>query len=194
VEEGAPHPCADLDLIVIAPHNRWLTIEALLSEVLSAQPWLVDVQPHTLDSANSCLPSRLLLHTRSQLLCGKEQEFRPVAANDQTMRAHLRRYGAAILPDCLDGPKSLRLCQLKQITRSFGCLAFSQGENFSRDIATCLFYAEELSPQSGRMLWSCWDQVCEEEEPAPFDIAFIRTSLIQLSEDIYGWSRKVYTY
>ncbi len=70
VEEGAPHPCADLDLIVIAPQKRWLIIEALLSEVLSAQPWLVDVQPHTLDSASSCLPSRLLLHTRSLLLCG----------------------------------------------------------------------------------------------------------------------------
>ena len=167
LEELEPHPRADLDVVLVAPYECWSTVEQGLRPLVAQELRVVDVQPMTPEDAHACIPTRLLLHTRSFQVHGEEERFDAVPANADTMRAHLRRYGASVLPDVLDSVRARRVCELKQLTRSFGVFGFLQDGRFTRDIRCCLDVAHRLAPEAGQTLEACWAAVDGIDEPLP---------------------------
>lgn len=167
IEDLEPHPQADLDIVLLAPYEYWSGVERALGPMVARESREVDVHPMTPDDAHACVPTRLLLHTRSLQVHGEEERFRAVPANADTMRAHLRRYGASELPDVLDSVRSRRVCELKQLTRSFGVFGFLQEGRFSRDIRCCLNVAHRLAPEAAQTLEACWATVDGSDDPLP---------------------------
>ena len=84
------------------------------------------------------------------------------------MRDHARRLGVWKLPARLSPRLVRRVCELKQATRAFGVWRFCAGGPFSRDLATCLDYADVLAPDAGARLRQAW---CAVNSGSELDIA-----------------------
>lgn len=160
LEETLPHARADLDLVVVADEveEKRRSWEVLRPWAL-AQPIQVDLMGHLRAEIVARPEFRLLLATRARRVLGPPRTWTPVPADDATMRAHARAYAVSMIRTPLSGGSRMRVCALKQLTRAFGVWAFTTGRPFSRDVATCILYAEVLAPGVGAALRDAWTRV-----------------------------------
>ncbi len=160
LEEAQPHPSADIDIIMVCDNQRpdEMFIKQLL-EQLSILDRDVDLSILSAAEAQRSIQHRLLLHTRSVRLCGKARHFDPVAANLDTMKAHLCAYAPSFPPDIFVASLRSRVSALKNLTRCFGVFMFVAGGRFTRDVPTCIEHACALKQDIGQMLRSAWRDV-----------------------------------
>lgn len=176
LEEEVPHVRADLDLVVVADtvddkRRSW----EVLRPWAQAQPWDVDLMGHLTTEVEATPEFRLLLSTRACRVLGPARRWAPVPADQATMRAHARRYGPRMIRSPLVGLRRERVCALKLLTRTFGVWAFDEGLPFSRDIATCVAYAEALASDAGEQLRAAWACV---DADVPIDVSDVRRALL----------------
>ena len=177
LEESLPHPSADLDMVCVVddPSVRlaaWRAIEPWIRR----QTWQVDAHATRAVDVDACGATRLLLATRSLRVLGPPLAFRPVPADWSTMHDHGLRYGVWRVPDNLAIGVRARVAELKALTRAWGVLRFLEDGVFSRDVATCLRWAEQASPTHGAVLRNAWTTV---GEPRPRRVADIRDALLR---------------
>jgi hypothetical protein len=173
LENNSLHQNSDVDLIVIGESidktlinnlKRKLSFTKRSIEILSLTPAQVE---------NSSI-FRLLLQTRSLHLKGRVRFFSPVKANLETMKDHFFHFRPHMIFPILSMDKSIRLIQLKLITRSYGVLYFLHSrDKFSRDIETCLFWAKEIDEIAGRTLQKHWENLDLVENYKKEDISSI---------------------
>jgi len=181
VEEHSPHPKSDIDFFYVGDvyqgHRIGKEIELKLNDL--DRP--VEVAVITKHEAETSDVYRLLLHTRSKLIAGKPIIFAPVKANFKTMQSHYNRYGAFMVNDVLSGTLQRRVCELKQLTRSFAIPQFFLHGQFSRDIFTCVNWAKQIDLKAGDFLEKYWYQLDNSSELPNMEVKYIKQTLFQTS-------------
>lgn len=159
LETDILHPNSDVDLVIISEISVLEFIQTINTHLAFINR---PIEIVCLSSEDLHLSStyRLLLHTRSLHIAGPEVVFDPVLANLETMRDHFFHYKPHMLSPYLSLNKSIRIMQLKQITRAYGILYFMKNQEFfSRDILTCIKWAREIDWKSGERLGDLWSNV-----------------------------------
>jgi hypothetical protein len=152
-------PNSDIDLVLISDNIQPELIDVIKTSLVKFNR-SVEILGLCLSEVQVRHAFRLLLHTRSLHVTGPKIEFRPVKADLATMQDHYFQYKPHMLSEKLSINKSMRIMQLKQITRAYGILYFMYNSNvFSRDISTCLNWALELDSKSGSILSALCDSV-----------------------------------
>lgn len=182
LETDILHPNSDVDLVIISETSVLEFIQTINTHLAFINR---PIEIVCLSSEDLHLSStyRLLLHTRSLHIAGPEVVFDPVLANLETMRGHYFHYKPHMLAATLSLSKPLRIMQLKQITRSYGILHFMlDGSEFSRDIPTCLKWANQMNKQNGAELIRLWDTVDSLNAYMKEDLSVIKSVFLENSK------------
>jgi len=180
LEEATPFHASDLDLVLIGPNHLRGEVLKRFSDVSSPNGRFLELHYMTPEGISECRTLGLLMHTRSLHLHGPKLEFAPVSADFETMRAHMHRYGAASIPDKLTGPRMRRVCELKNMTRSFGIFEFLSTGRFTRDIASCIEAARKLNSEAADQLERYWLILESGVDLPPMDVTLIHSALSTL--------------
>lgn len=183
VEEFKPHPKSDVDIILIQSSEKSQEIIKILHSELSYLNRPIEIHPMTMNEINSNPTFELLLHTRAKHLSGLKIDFNPILANFETMSSHYNTYRAYMINDILVGNEQQRVCELKQITRSFGIVNFLLLGEFSRDIYTCIQWAKRIDKKAGELLELFWLQLNERVPLPKMDTRYIKQILWKTSND-----------
>ena len=182
-EELYPHPKSDVDIILIDTRNQTEIISNTIREKLAYLNRPIEINPLKMQEINSSQLYRLLLQTRATHISGRKIDFKPVAADLETMKNHYYTYLAFTLNDVLKSTIQRRVCELKQLTRSFGIVNFLLHGQFSRDIFTCIQWAKRIDQEAGSQLESFWYQIDQNTHIPNMDIRYIKEKLWYYSNE-----------
>ena len=177
VEEHSPHPKSDIDFFYVGDVYQGHRISKEIELKLNDLNRPVEVAVITKYEAETSDVYRLLLQTRSKHIAGKPMVFAPVKANFKTMQSHYNRYGAFMVSDVLSGAMQRRVCELKQLTRSFAISHFFLHQQFSRDIFTCVKWAKQIDLKAGNLLENYWHQLDDSLELPNMEVRYIKQVL-----------------
>ncbi len=143
VEQPNPHKQADIDLLLLGDGtgSPWISIDALRSFGR-----FVDVVAIIAQGPRSDPALHLLSQVRALLVCGTPATQEPVKLDRSLLLAHWRRYDPGGLPGELTSAGLQRVAEVKRLVRSAGLVSTLRTGQFTRDLGTCLAWAEEEGP------------------------------------------------
>jgi hypothetical protein len=160
IEQSNPHYNADMDIYIL--HKDKNILKKYTDEVLHKLSHFnraIDIHVIPLHQLANDIPNRLLLSTSSIHIAGDEIEFQPVASDEKMLASHWKVYNPEFAPDIMYSTVKSRVCAMKNLTRCFGLLQYSDGYGFTRNINECLEFAKTVDEITYNNLINNWEIV-----------------------------------
>lgn len=168
LEAIAPHPRADIDVMVVGPWPDCQMVAAEVSTRLADLGRPVEAVPLTLDQLHVLPVFRMLVQFRARLVGGGGVTLPPLALTADLLRSLWAFHAPFLLARRLAGPVSQRLVNVKHALRAVGVLGLFDGR-YTRDLPTCLAWAAGLVPDAEGVLWQALADL-EDDDPPPLDL------------------------
>lgn len=184
LENDFLYPNSDIDLMIVGIEN-YENLKNQINNVLSFLKIPIDIVILSKQEIESNAAYRLLLQTRAYLISGEKIILTPIKANFDTMKHFYFHYKPFFIPEILYRNQSSCFTFLKQLTRSFGVIYFlKHGNQFSRDIKTCIQWAKEIDFKIGVELEQIWERFDKDSGSESYEIKNILASFFTLSDQL----------
>ena len=178
VEREDLHPRSDIDLVAVGAVSLAIQtqLQGLLADAL--RPIDAAVLSHADLAENAC--HRVLLSARARHVGSPALRLALEPATDDTVWSFWWRYRVFLVTPRVGTTTGLRVCELKQLTRAFGVVRWFAEHRLTRDIATCLSWAETHVPEAAAVLRAAWGEVdeCPDGLVGALDIRKVHAELV----------------
>ncbi len=191
IERLEPHPRADIDLVAVGPADLHEAVSAALRAALQPEGRPIEVATLTPEAFAVDPVTRVLVGTRAMCIAGPPLEVPAVPAADATVRAFWARYAAFLVFPRPGTSVMRRVCELKQLTRSFGVVRWFLDGLFTRDVEASLAFADAWAPRSASILRAAWRAVEEapDDPVGALDADAVRAPLVDFVRAMHAAGR-----